>query len=33
MDYTSLIWGSSITLSIIAICITKIILEKVRNKK
>lgn len=33
MDWTALIWGSTIFLTIFTICITKIELERIRNKK
>lgn len=33
MDWTSLVWGSTITLAIFMICVTKIELERIRNKK
>ena len=33
MDWTTLIWGSTIVLTIFTICVTKIELERIRNKK
>lgn len=33
MDWTALIWGSTIVFSIFTICVTKIELERIRNKK
>lgn len=33
MDWSALIWGATITLSIFTICVTKIELERIRNRK
>lgn len=33
MDWSALIWGTTITLSIFTICVTKIELERIRKGK